>query len=106
MRSPTESKLINSLIEALDYIDKKEPEMAKSPLTFYSEAKALLVSIVVGDLSKGSEDVIPEIIVTPRIMDSGKFHACVKDKPGVWGCGSTEEQAIQDLKEAHSGVFK
>lgn len=55
-----------------------------------------------------------EIEVCERLMDywydaDGKekpmYHAQVKDKPGLWGCGKYRVNAIGDLISSHPEVF-
>ncbi len=58
------------------------------------------------------------IEVCERTMDHGhrhdekgqwvptpKFHAQIKDKPGIWGCGLSRAEAIGDLIRSHAELF-
>lgn len=41
-----------------------------------------------------------------RTFDSKpKYHACIKDKPGVWSCGASRTEAIGDLIQSHPEIF-
>jgi hypothetical protein len=55
-----------------------------------------------------------EIEVCERLADSWldfhgkrqpKYHAQIKDRPGIWGCGKTREAAITDLITSHYDLF-
>jgi hypothetical protein len=52
----------------------------------------------------GREDLMdPEIIVTKRAND---YHACLKGKPAIWGCGKSAYEAIGNLIIHHGDTFK
>jgi hypothetical protein len=43
-----------------------------------------------------------KIIVTWRLFD---FHAQIDGRPGLWGCGSSANEAIGDLVRSHPEVL-
>jgi hypothetical protein len=59
------------------------------------------------DLKAELSSMVPqgfaEIIVTRRERD---FHACLKDHPGIWGCGRSHYEAVGNVISAHWEIFK
>ena len=43
-----------------------------------------------------------KIVITKRSDD---YHACLKGKPCIWGCGKTVVEAIGQLMLAHPEIF-
>ncbi len=43
-----------------------------------------------------------EIVVSKRSHD---WHACLKDRPEIWGCGKSIDEAIGSLIRAHAERF-
>ena len=48
------------------------------------------------------ENVMKEILVTRRSND---YHSCLKDEPGVWGCGKTPAEAVGQMMMSHCLTF-
>lgn len=47
------------------------------------------------------------VIVTPRpqIVSKGDYHAQIKDRPQVWACGLTVNEALGNLVDSHLDQF-
>lgn len=42
------------------------------------------------------------IVITRRYKD---FHACIEGQAGIWGCGSTESEAVGEMLRSHPERF-
>jgi hypothetical protein len=42
------------------------------------------------------------IVITRRYKD---FHACIEGQAGIWGCGSTESEAVGEMLRSHPEKF-